>query len=345
MTNFWSMAVKADEKRTDLYLLDEIAGRDSWFSDAVTPKRFKRDLDTAEGTLYVWLDSPGGDAFAGNAIHDMLREYSASGRGRVIAMVSLAASAASVIAMAADEIRISILGTVMIHEPWSRPTGKASVLRAVADTLDTVRDAQVDAYARRTGQPREKILELMEGTDGNGTYMNAAQAMALGFADGLMHGEDDAGDMKPTAMMRALTEHRIAASIDRDQARLQAMQLGSLARGAVGMKIAANELQAEGVDALEILPQASFASWDVPAVLAETVRHMEKEPRSALAEALVAGIRAGLQAWDALRAPEAAPGGPEDGAAGQTDTEGMAEAALQALLSALNDTNDYTEEV
>lgn len=255
------MEVRSGE-RTDLYLLDEIAGRESWFSDAVTPKAFKQDLDRARGTLYLWLDSPGGDAFAGAAIYDMLREYSASGRGRVVAMVSLAASAASVIAMAADEIRISVLGTIMIHEPWSQPTGKASELRAVADVLDTVREAQVDAYARRTGRTRKQIMELLEGPDGNGTYMNATTAIELGFADGLMHenGADEA------AAQRAMARARIAGSRKREDARLAG--------------IAAKQAPAHGwIHALR----------DIAARL---------DGNPGMAEAVACGIRAGLAKWE-----------------------------------------------
>lgn len=223
---FWSF--RNGDGYTNLYILDEIAGQESWWVDTVTPKSFRRQLFGVTGELHVWLNSPGGDAFAGAAIYDMLREYSSSGRGKTVAMVSLAASAASLIAMACDEIRISVLGTIMIHEPWAMPRGKSSVLRAEADVLDTIRDSQVDAYARRTGLPREKVLELMVGPDGNGTYMNARMATELGFADTIILGdgqeadEDDERDAIASAaegysagFVRGMLDMRVQSAMER----------------------------------------------------------------------------------------------------------------------------------
>lgn len=215
MNDFWSFQRQDDV--TNLYLFNEIASEESWWVDVDTPQKFRSQLRGVTGELHIWLDSPGGDVFAGAAIYDMLMEYRATGRGKIVAMVSLAASMASLVAMAADEIRISVLGTIMIHEPWAESTGKASVLRAAADTLEHIRDAQIDAYALRTKLPREKILELMHGSDGNGTYMNAQQAIALGFADCLMHDESIADNP-----MQAWATERIRSSIVRDGTRIMA---------------------------------------------------------------------------------------------------------------------------
>lgn len=218
MKKFWSMSQGAGA--CDLYIQEEIASQESWWSDTVTPQQLRWELAQCSGELHVWLNSPGGDAFAGAAIYDMLREYSTSGRGKVVAMVSLAASAASLIAMAADEIRISVLGTVMIHEPWSMTAGREAQLRATADVLASVREAQIDAYARRTHNSREKILELMQGTDGEGTYMNATQAIQLGFADCLMHDDgsvwEDAGDLGGNPV-RSLDRARVLSCLERQQ--------------------------------------------------------------------------------------------------------------------------------
>lgn len=218
MKQFWSF--QQTGQVTNLYLLNEIASEASWWVDTVTPQDFHAALNGVRGELRVWIDSPGGDAFAGAAIHDMLREYSASGRGKTVAMVTLAASAASLIAMACDEIRISIIGTIMIHEPWSMVSGRADEHRATAEVLENVRDAQIDAYVRRTHQPREKIVALMKGTDGNGTYMTAEQAIELGFADRLMHDEgDDDGKEASASNSRkkvgSMTLARVNSSIAR----------------------------------------------------------------------------------------------------------------------------------
>lgn len=325
MNKFWSFARNATEKRTDLYILDEIAARESWWSDTVTPKAFKRDLDRAEGTLYVWLDSPGGDAFAGSMIHDMLREYSASGRGKVIAMVSLAASAASVIAMAADEIRISVVGTIMIHEPWSQPAGRSSVLRAVADVLDNVRDGQVDAYARRTGQSREKILELLVGSDGNGTYMNARQAIEWGFADAIMHEYGEGEDTRPSAFLRSVTELKIASCMERNEARLRAMvELGRVPTAevrSVALNTGLQDTLLAGMDAQRVLGA-------LRALCAHEDAHGD------FIDAVICGIRAGLRRWDeATQWGHDDPDTPEDDEA-DTSAQALADAikAVEPLL-------------
>lgn len=189
---FWSFSPKSAEQPVNrLYVCDEIARYQSWFGDEATPSYFRYQLSKCRGDIEVMIDSPGGDAFAGNAIYDMLREYSASGKGRIVAKVSLAASAASIIAMAADEIQISLVGTIMIHNPWSALQGNAKQLRATADVLDEIREGQIRAYMQKTGLSYEKIVGLMDG-EGDGTYMNAKTAMELGFADKII-GEGDEG--------------------------------------------------------------------------------------------------------------------------------------------------------
>ena len=206
---FWSFASAADGRR-ELYLTNEISGQECWWSDVVTPNEFRAQLMSGRGEVRVWIDSPGGDAFAGAAIYQMLREYSRIDGNHTVAMVTLAASAASLVAMACDVIRISLLGTVMIHEPWSVVAGKAIEHRATAEVLENIRQAQIRAYSERTGQSEEKILELMQGTDGNGTYMNAHQAVELGFADAIIDAEG--GEMNAMAM--AIAAARVASLAD-----------------------------------------------------------------------------------------------------------------------------------
>lgn len=187
MADFWSFAERPGQGR-DLYILTEVASAESWFDDVVTPKRFVRQLNAESGDVQLWIDSPGGDAFAGAAIYEALRTYSAAGRGRVsVNVVGLAASAASLIAMAGDEVRMSIVGTIMLHDPWSAPVGNADKLRATADVLDEIREGQIRAYMRKSGRSYDEILELIRG---DGTYMNAKSAIEMGFADGIMSDED-----------------------------------------------------------------------------------------------------------------------------------------------------------
>ena len=204
LKQFWSFEVFDDH--VDLDILDEVAGEVSWWGDEVTPKIFAEELSACCGKeVHVRLNSPGGDAFAGAAIYDMIRAY----RGKTVAIVSLAASAASLIAMACDEIRISVVGTIMVHEPWCVTVGQASDHLGAAAALETIREGQIDAYAKRTGQSREKILEIMQGPDGKGTYMNARQAVELGFADSII-GEDESGQMRAR-----LDQMKVASCIER----------------------------------------------------------------------------------------------------------------------------------
>ena len=164
---FWSF--REAETYRDLFVTDEIAKYESWWSDTVTPNTFRQQLMSGDGEVRVWIDSPGGDAFAGAAIYEIL------------------------IAMGGDEIRISVLGTIMIHEPWSLTSGRADELRATAEVLESIRQGQIKAYAERSGQTEEKVLELMRGSDGNGTYMNARMALDLGFADRLIDLDSEDG--------------------------------------------------------------------------------------------------------------------------------------------------------
>lgn len=215
MDKFWKFKAQA-EGPTDLYLTEEISRHESWWMDTSSRDAFRRELNAAQGDIRVWIDSPGGDSFAGAAMYDMLREYSASGRGRITAMVSLAASAASLIAMAADEIRISVVGTIMIHRPWAMVADHEDGLRATADVLAEITEAYVDAYVKRTGQSRESIEALLRGSDGSGTYMNARTAIELGFADGFMYMGDADADEGGAQAMGAIARARIAACIDRE---------------------------------------------------------------------------------------------------------------------------------
>lgn len=155
---------------------------DNWFDEdagGVSASNFRSALQNVKGDLTVLINSPGGDTFAGADIYTALREH-AQGGGRVTCYVTgLAASAASVIAMAGDEIVISPVGTMMIHDPWTMAMGNAQEMRELADTLDIVRDALAAAYIQKTGLTRERINELLAAE----TWMDANTAVEMGFAD------------------------------------------------------------------------------------------------------------------------------------------------------------------
>lgn len=204
---FWSFQQSGEARK--LYVLDEIARYESWWSDTVTAKRFTSQLNSGSGDVQVYIDSPGGDAFAGATMYSALKEYSASGKGRVIVCIQgLAASAASLIAMAGDEVRISLTGTIMIHDPWSGVQGNADKLRATAAVLDEIREGQIRAYMGKSGLSYDDVLALIRG---DGTYMNAKTAIEKGFADCLMQ-EDETGD----EWIQALAEVRVSSCASRE---------------------------------------------------------------------------------------------------------------------------------
>lgn len=205
---FWSFQSQGSNR--NLYILTEIASEESWWSDVLTAKRFISQLNSGEGDLTVWIDSPGGDCFAGASIYEALRSYSSSGRGKVFVNITgIAASAAGLIAMAGDEVRISIVGTFMLHDPWSSLSGNARKLRATADVLDEIREGQIRAYMRKSGKRYDEILALIQD---DGTYMNARTAIENGFADGIL-GNDDQADID---WMKSVASVRVKSSIQRE---------------------------------------------------------------------------------------------------------------------------------
>ncbi|MGY2051690.1 head maturation protease, ClpP-related [Methylobacterium sp. JK268] len=143
----------------------------------IDPQAFVRDLAAVEAaTIHLRLNSPGGDVFAARAMKTALEQHPA----RVVAHVDgLAASAASFLMLAADEIAIAEGAFVMIHEPWSLALGTAAEMRASADLLDKVGAAIAADYQRRTGRSGEEVAAWMRAE----TWFSADEAVAAGFAD------------------------------------------------------------------------------------------------------------------------------------------------------------------
>jgi ATP-dependent Clp protease protease subunit len=147
----------------------------------------------------VNINSPGGDLFEGIAIYNLLRDHAGKVTTRV---VGLAASSASVIAMAGDNIQIARAGFEMIHNVWVFTMGNRNDLRAAADQLEPFDDALADVYASRSGMDKAKVAKLMDKE----TWFSGAQAIESGFADEL-HAADqieetEGGDDAPAAALR-----------------------------------------------------------------------------------------------------------------------------------------------
>ena len=161
-----------------LFLNGTIA-EDSWFDDDVTPQMFKEELMDGNGNITVWINSPGGDCVAAAQIYNMLREY----EGKVTVKIDgIAASAASVIAMAGDTVLMSPVSMMMIHNPMTIAFGDSGEMQRAIDMLKSVKDSIINAYELKTGMSRTKLAHLMDAE----TWMDAGKAVELGFANGII---------------------------------------------------------------------------------------------------------------------------------------------------------------
>ena len=177
MKKFWNWVKNESGERT-LYL-DGVISESTWWGDEVTPKMFKEDLISGKGDITVWINSPGGDVFAAAQIYNMLKDYA----GKVTVKIDgLAASAASVIAMAGDEILMSPVSMLMIHNPSTIAWGDSEEMRRAKDMLDEVKESIVNAYETKTKIPRTKLAHMMDDE----TWLNAKKAVELGFADKIL---------------------------------------------------------------------------------------------------------------------------------------------------------------
>lgn len=173
---FWNF--KAIDKTTgELTLYGEISN-DSWYGDEVTPKEFKAGLDELGSieTLNVYINSPGGDVFAGQTIYSILKRHKAH---KNIYVDGLAASIASVIAMAGSTIFMPKNSMMMIHNPWTFGVGNASDFRKLAEDLDKIRESLISAYEDRSALMRDEIIDIMDKE----TWLTASECMEYGFCD------------------------------------------------------------------------------------------------------------------------------------------------------------------
>lgn len=167
-----------------LHLNGTIA-EESWFDDDVTPQLFKDELFAGDGDITVWINSPGGDCVAAAQIYNMLMDYKGS---VTIKIDGIAASAASVIAMAGTKVLMSPVSMLMIHNPMTIAMGDAGEMEKAIEMLGSVKDSIINAYEIKTGLSRAKISHLMDAE----TWMDAHKAVELGFADGILARPSDA---------------------------------------------------------------------------------------------------------------------------------------------------------
>ena len=178
MKKFWNWKSVQDSDNRILELNGTIA-EESWLDDDITPEEFRSELECGRGDITVLINSPGGDCIAASQIYTLLMEYT----GNVTVKIDgLAASAASVIAMAGTEVLMSPTSMLMIHNPWTMAMGDHNDMQKAIDVLNEVKESIINAYELKTGMSRAKISRLMEDE----TWMNAKKAVDLGFADGVL---------------------------------------------------------------------------------------------------------------------------------------------------------------
>ena len=200
---FWNLKNDAEIPEDGVLDIDgEIVAEKGWWTgpDAVVAKDFRKALEGVRNVT-VHINSPGGDVMAGAEIYSALREHSLNGKGTVTVIVTaLAASAASIIAMAGDKILMHPVAYMMIHNPWTVAMGDAKELRKTAKTLDVISEGLISAYETRTGKSRDELKKMLEAE----TWMSAGACVEEGFADEIYGAESGAaaslGRPRPTIM-------------------------------------------------------------------------------------------------------------------------------------------------
>lgn len=214
MVRFWNLVPDAEAPEDGVLDIEGPIAEEAWWGDECSSKEFRKAL-AGIGNVTVHINSPGGDVMAGAEIYSALREHSLNGKGRVkVIITALAASAASVVAMAGDEIQISPVAYMMIHNPWTIAMGDAKEMRKTAKTLDEISEGLITAYQQRTGKTRDQLKKMLE----NETWMSAQTCVDEGFADSIYGGEIRAAACAGGGMLTKATPEAIAEMCERWEA-------------------------------------------------------------------------------------------------------------------------------
>ena len=213
MKKFWNWKSRkirdqdSGEERVERVLfLNGTIAEESWYDDEVTPALFKEELMAGNGDITVWINSPGGDCVAAAQIYNMLMDYP----GNVIVKIDgIAASAASVIAMAGTKVLISPVGMLMIHNPATLAWGDSGEMQKAIEMLGSVKDSIINAYEIKTGLSRTKLSHMMDAE----TWMDAGKAVELGFADGILARAELMEDVEPITMSMLYSKAAVVNSL------------------------------------------------------------------------------------------------------------------------------------
>jgi len=245
----WNGGIKAAKSDENSISVFDVIGAD-WYGDGVTASRIAAALRSIGGAdVTVNINSPGGDMFEGLAIYNLLREY----EGKVtVKVLGLAASAASIIAMAGDEVQIGRGAFLMIHNCWVYAMGNRHDLQQIAADMMPFDKAMNDIYGARTGLDAATIDAMMDAE----TYIGGSDAVEKGFADRLLAADEIAdGDDSPAAALRKLDAMLAKTDAPRSERRKLLKALTGSKPGAAatpeGMPGATDEINPENIAQLK----------------------------------------------------------------------------------------------
>jgi ATP-dependent protease ClpP protease subunit len=209
----WDAGIRAATEEDRTISIYDVIGYDFWTGDGVTAKRVAAALRSmGPGPVTANINSPGGDMFEGLAIYNLLREHD----GEVtVKVLGLAASAASVIAMAGDTVQIARAGFLMIHNCWVMAVGNRNDLRAMADMLEPFDASMADIYVSHTGKDLADVQKQMDGE----TWIGGSSAVEQGYADELLPSDQvRQGSQKSTSAVRRLEAALRASGMPKSEA-------------------------------------------------------------------------------------------------------------------------------
>lgn len=184
MKRFWNWSGPQNQR---VLTINGTIAEDSWVDDEVTPQVFQDELSQGKGPIDLWLNSPGGDCVAASRIYTMLMNYPDDVNVKID---GIAASAASVIAMAGTKVSMAPTAMIMIHNPLTIVGGQKEDLDQAAQMLAETKESIINAYELKTNLPREKISSMMDDE----TWMNVNKAIELSFADNMLGQDKDVTD-------------------------------------------------------------------------------------------------------------------------------------------------------
>lgn len=220
----WDTALAPSAKADNAINVFDVIGRDPWTGGGITAASIQTSLDQIGGDVVVNINSPGGDMFEGLAIYNILRAHAGAVTVRVL---GVAASAASIVAMAGKNIEIAKSGFLMIHNAWVLVAGNRQDLRAVADTLDPFDATMAGIYADRSGVSLADMAAKMDAE----TWIGGQDAVDLGLADALLAADQITAGDESAAGAAAKLDHALAkAGMPRSERRklIQEIKAGTL---------------------------------------------------------------------------------------------------------------------